>query len=101
MMIKIRSILSFYKSFAFAGFTITLACMQFPYRYGIGTFSQVFWFKMLTLGMIFYLNNTYKRREFYYYKNLGVTKKLLWITTLSFDLILFLTLFFLTLNLKH
>jgi len=74
--------------------------MYFPYSFGIGTFSQLFWFKVVTLGMIFYLNNGYKRNEYYYYKNLGISKKLLWIPTLSFEMILFLTLFFLTIRFK-
>ncbi len=97
---KLHLLINFYKSFAFACFAITISCMYFPFNYGIGTFSALFWFKFATLGIIFYLNNSFKRNEFYYYRNLGVSKKLLWSTTLSFDMILYLTLFYLTLKYK-
>lgn len=93
-------IVSFYKSYAFSSLAITVVCMYFPYMFGLGTFSMLFWFKVMTLGMIFYLNNSYKKNEYYYYRNLGVSKKLLWGWTLSFDLIFYLVLFILTLQLK-
>ena len=97
---KLHLIIKFYKSYAFASCAITITCMYFPFNYGIGTFSQLFWFKVVSLGIIFYLNNSYKHNEFYYYRNLGVSKKLLWSATLSFDMILFITFFYLILKYK-
>ena len=58
----------------------------------------LFWFKIITLGLISYYIHSYKKDEFYYYKNLGLAKKHLWISTLSFDFILFLILLFFTLK---
>ena len=97
---KTGLIISFYKSYAFTSISITIACLYFPLKFGFYMFSALFWFKIVTLGMIFYLNNSYKHNEFYYYKNLGVSKKLLWISTLSFDFIFYLSLYFLTLKLR-
>jgi hypothetical protein len=65
---------------------------------GISSFSAFFWFKIITLGLIYYYIHSYKNNEFYYYKNLGLTKKQLWISTLIFDFIIFLVL--LTLAIK-
>lgn len=46
--------------------------------------------KVITLFLIFYFLNSLGRTDFYYYKNLGLTRKLLWASTLSFDFLLFL-----------
>lgn len=86
----LRLILSFYRSFAFASATLTFACISIVYANGIYAFTVVFWFKMATLGLIFYFINNYKKHELYYYKNLGVSKWMLWIPTLTFDFILFI-----------
>jgi len=88
----LRLILSFYRSFAFASITLTFACISIVYTNGIGAFTVVFWFKMATLGLIFYFINNYKKHELYYYKNLGVSRWMLWIPTLTFDFILFIVL---------
>jgi hypothetical protein len=90
----IRLILTFYKSYFLATFLITLICLYIYNIYGIQTFVFLFWFKALTLGLIFYFITEYKRKEFYYYQNLGVSKLLLWATSLTFDFVLFISLLF-------
>jgi len=96
----IRLILTFYSSFALASSMITLSCISIIYTWGINSFTALFWFKIITLGLIFYYINSSKRDEFYYYKNLGFTKMHLWIPTLLLDFILFLTLMVLTLKFR-
>lgn len=96
----LRLVLTFYKSFAFAGWVITLSCMIIIYTHGIRTFTALFWFKMITFGLIIYYINSFKRDEFYYYKNLGVSKLLLWISTLLFDFVLFISLLVLALKIR-
>lgn len=88
----LRLILSFYRSFAFLSMILTSACILIVYTNGISTFTVLFWFKIATLGLTFYSVNNYKKRELYYYKNLGISKWMLWIPTLTFDLILFIAL---------
>lgn len=97
---KIHSILDFYQSFSFTCNLITVICIFFTYKYGIGTFMPLFWFKIATMGVIFYIMNTYKSNEIYYYKNLGLTKKVLWTSVLLIDLIFFIVLLIICLKLR-
>lgn len=50
-----------------------------------------FWFRAVVMAIIFYFINDYKRKEFYYYQNLGVSRRFLWITTYFLDTVLFLS----------
>ena len=89
----LRSILTFYKSFTFVSILITLASAVVIYlsgNKGVFMIQGFFWFKIFSLGAIFYINNTYKKDEYYYYKNLGISKLMLWIPPLVFDFVLFL-----------
>lgn len=61
------------------------------HTHGIRTFTALFWFKAITLGLIYYFVNSYKKHELYYYKNLGFSKLKLWIPLLIFDFTVFLT----------
>lgn len=91
----IRLIWTFYKNFLPAALFITVCCLSLFWKYGFGIFTELFWFKIATLGLIFYFINGYKNKEYYYYQNLGVSKVLLWAATLIFDLALFIFLIFL------
>jgi len=97
---KIVSIFDFYQSFAFTSIFISAICMFFTSKYGIGAFSTLFWFKIATLGLIYYIVNTYKSDELYYYKNLGLTKRVLWVSALLIDLGLFFLLLIISLILR-
>jgi hypothetical protein len=50
------------------------------------------------MSITFYYINDQKKKEYYYYQNLGVSKRLLWISILSFDFLLFI---FLIIQLGH
>lgn len=89
----LRLILTFYKSFALVSLLLTLTCLYIIYGYGkngIYILQYLFWFKLVTIGIIYYYINSYKNAEFYYYKNLGVSKQKLWIPILFFDISFFL-----------
>lgn len=92
-----RLILTFYSSFCVAAIVLTAAGGALFYKYKIEMFSIVFWFKVATNALIWYCVNNFKANEFYYYQNLGISKKWLWILTLSLDFLLF----FLTLIIIH
>ena len=96
----LRLLLTFYKSFAFASLVVTLSCVGIIYTWGFDTFSTIFWFKIATFGLIIYYIHNFKKDDFSYYKNLGLTKKLLWISTLLFDFLLFLILITITLQIR-
>lgn len=89
----IRLILTFYKSFAFLSFLVTFICLGLLYGFGINGIYMVqalFWFKIFTLAIIVYSTSVFKKKEFYYYKNLGISKQTLWIPILFFDFLFFL-----------
>jgi hypothetical protein len=86
----IKLIATFYKSFVIASLLITACCLGLFRKYGFGIFEALFWLKIVTLAITFYFINKYKRKEFYYFQNLGISKVLLWCTTLIFDFSLFI-----------
>ena len=85
-----RAILSFYSSFAFVGFLLTAACLTIVYTSGIATFTLLFWFKVGTMWIIYCFINSSKRKEYYYYDNLGISKRTLWIPALAVDFTVFM-----------
>lgn len=97
---KIRLCFTFYTYFLFASLTIDAMCMSVMWHNGIGAYSSLFWLKLASMGAIFYLVNEYKKQEYYYFYNFGLSKKLLWIVTLSLDLILFYILTIITFQLR-
>jgi hypothetical protein len=86
----LRAILSFYSSFAFAGFLLTAACLGTLYTTGIAMFTFLFWIKVGTMWIIYYFVDHHKRKEYYYYDNLGISKSTLWIPAMAFDFLLFI-----------
>lgn len=89
----IRLILTFYKSFAFTSLLITFICMGLVYGYGekgVQIIQLLIWFKIIMLAIIVYSISRFKRNQFYYYKNLGVSRLTLWASTLIFDFLFFL-----------
>jgi hypothetical protein len=85
-----RAILSFYSSFAFLGFLLTAACLTIVYTNGIATFTLLFWFKIGTMWLTYYFTDSYKSKEYYYYDNLGISKRTLWVPALAFDFTVFM-----------
>ncbi|HAO47678.1 MAG TPA: hypothetical protein DCQ97_12175 [Chitinophagaceae bacterium] len=88
----IKLFLTFYRSYFIASFTLTGCCAYIYWLHGIDIFTFIFWLKILTLGVILLYLNTYKKKEFYYYMNLGISKKILLGTTAVFDCFIFLIL---------
>ncbi len=99
-MLTLRLLNAFYKSYAFTSLMITLACMSILYTWGIHTITALFWFKLFTLGVTVYFTNSYKWKEFYFYQNLGLSKTILWSSTLLFDFALFVLALIITLKIK-
>ena len=86
----IRSLFTFYKSFFVPGFVVTLICCFLFIEYGTPILLVLLWVKLSTTAIIFFYVRTYKAKEFYYYRNLGLPPAFLWFSTLTFDLILYL-----------
>jgi hypothetical protein len=92
----IRLLLTFYKNFFLFNFLITLACATLYWEYGSHILKVLFWLKLTTQGFTWYFTRTYKKKEFYYYRNLGIRDTVLWSVTLGFDLCLCVLLLILT-----
>jgi hypothetical protein len=87
---SIKLIINFYKNFVLASSIITIACLFIFEKYGIRSFGTLFLFKIVTLGMLYYYINKTKANEFYYYQNLGISKTILWSSSLIFDFVIFI-----------
>jgi hypothetical protein len=87
---KIRLLGTFYSSFCIPSFIITLIGLYFFWQHDYSIYSTVFWFKLITMGVIYYYINSYKSKEYFYYQNLGLSKTFLWVSLLLFDFLLFL-----------
>ena len=88
---RLRAMLSFYSSFAFAGFLLTAACLGTLYSTGIVMFTLLFWLKVGTMWITYYFTDNLKQKEYYYYDNLGISKRTLWIPALVLDFVVFMT----------
>jgi hypothetical protein len=85
----IRIISTFYKSFFLLNMVITLVCLLLFWKYGWGIFFQLLMLKTIVLGLSSYFIRMYKKKEFIYYNNLGISETLLWVSTLTFDMVLY------------
>ncbi len=90
----LRLLLTFYLSiFAATAILSLIGAIVFHYM-GEEFLPMIIWFKVITLGIIGYYISNYKRKEFYYYQNLGLSKRFIWACTFIFDLSLFISLLF-------
>jgi hypothetical protein len=90
--------LTFSRSFFFTTFFTTLICLLNYWHWKIMPVVLVisFWLKIVTYLFVFFYIKNAKRKEFYYYQALGISKTKLWITALSIDFILFVVLMIIT-----
>ena len=91
----------FYSGLFFANFLITLSCFGIILTYGDHAFEIIgvlFWFKIITMALVFFGAVYYKKQELYYYQNLGVSKLKLGIITSTFDFTLWTIVLFIGLK---
>ncbi len=87
---------TFYKNFLLFSILITLSCTTLFWKNGFSGFKELLWFKIATLALTYYFINSYKGKAYYYYYNLGISKTVLWATTVAFDFSLYLLVLLLT-----
>ena len=92
MLRKIKLYLTFYRAFCTGSLFLSLVCANILFIYGIGPFVTLFWFKIISLGLIYFYIKNYKASTFYFYKNMGASRKGLWICSISSDMMLYLAL---------
>lgn len=102
ILIKImRNIKIFFKFFkniaAISGITFIISIILF-FKYGYSVISPIIILKLITFLLTFYIIDSSFKKKYFYFENLGFTKYLLWgITALIDFLILFISLFILSL----
>lgn len=97
---KISLLFTFYRYYIWVSLFVNLICAFLLWRNGIGIYPALFWFKIFTMGASLYLINDYRKQQYFYFYNFGLSKKVLWICTLTFDLLLFFGLMILAYNLR-
>ncbi|RXK86753.1 hypothetical protein [Filimonas effusa] len=80
-----RLAMTFYRSFVFAPLLITIFAISCFLSYGFRVFAAILWLKILTNAVIWYQVREFKKKELYYYRNLGVSEKKLWVIVFVFD----------------
>jgi hypothetical protein len=88
----IRLLVTFYRGFCFASMLITGICFFLYWQYGDSIWTALLCLKLLTLLMIYFFINSYKQDQFYYYRNLRLSKWMLWLATFGVDIVLYLLL---------
>jgi len=83
-------VLTFYRSFYLATWLITACCASIFWKYGLSTIAAISWFKLLTSGLVYYFINLYQHKQLYYYRNLGLSKAVLWGFSFAIDLLIFI-----------
>ncbi len=62
--------------------------------HGVAAISFAFWIKVITLVILIGFVYSRYQPEFYYYKNLGIGKRMLLIAVASLDLLLYISMAF-------
>ena len=81
---------TFYSNFLLASVIITACCASIFWKYGMGSFTALFRFKIATLLLTCFFVNSHKKKEYWYYFNLGFSKTFLWAVSFAADMALFL-----------
>lgn len=97
---KTGFLFTFYRYYIWVSLLVNVTCAFFLWNNGIGAYSALFWFKIFTMGVSLYLINDYRKQQYFYFYNFGLSKKTLWIFSLAFDLFLFFALIILAYNLR-
>jgi hypothetical protein len=90
---RFLAVLRFYISFAPAGcWLVTIACAWVSR--GNGGLPLLIFLKALTLFFVYLFVNTGKKKELFFYYNLGLSKEKLFTYAFALDLILFATILY-------
>lgn len=89
---RLKIYYTFLRSFYFSGCGISVSCAWLFYIWGSDILTPVFYFKVFTAVVIFYMADRLKQKEYYYYYNLGISKLKLWAFYEFCDLLFFVLL---------
>jgi hypothetical protein len=91
---KLSLLYRFYLNFLLVSMIVTFAIVTSTliYAFGVSVLVILVWFKILTMAVFAFYLNTYKQHDFYYYHNLGLSKLMLFTSTLGLDFVIFILL---------
>jgi hypothetical protein len=88
----LRLYFTFFQGFFLPAFLISLGGSAILFVWGMQAFMAVFWYKIVTMFVLYSFVKRYKKKEFFYYQNLGLSLLKLWSFALIIDMFLFITL---------
>ncbi|TWJ01543.1 hypothetical protein JN11_01694 [Mucilaginibacter frigoritolerans] len=91
----LKLIARFYFDLFLADFLVSLSCVFLLAHLGNDAYKIIgvlFWYKVITIALVFYGALFYKKNELYYYQSLGVSKIQLLIATSVIDFLIWLLL---------
>jgi hypothetical protein len=87
---RVQAIFQFYTGFAPAGcWLVTIACGWVVFKWGMNTLSVLLLLKLLAWVLLYVFVQHNKRKELYFYYNMGLSKQALFIGAFIIDLMLF------------
>lgn len=89
---SLRLLGTFYRGYALPSLVLTACCVTLNWQADFRLFGLLFWGKLGSLGLFFAYSHGYRRAEYGYYHNLGLSQQVLWAATLTLDVSLFLAL---------
>lgn len=96
MIKKIHLLWAFYLNFAAALLVVNGVSSYTFYESGMKSLTIILCLKVISSCAIVFYINSYKKKDFYYYQNRGLSRSFLWNYTLSADFISLIFLLFLT-----
>jgi hypothetical protein len=90
--LKIRLYITFCRSFAATSIIVTALCLFWLILWGMDALPPIIFFKIALIALTVYFIDIAKSKEYYYYSNLGISKKRLWRTAIIADMLLFIAL---------
>ncbi len=84
----LKLIARFYRGFFLPNILVTISCVYIQHETAAAKFGVtgvLFWYKLITMALILWYILSDKKKELYYYQNLGISKVMLAVTTSVFD----------------
>ncbi|RYZ20424.1 MAG: hypothetical protein EOO16_16690 [Chitinophagaceae bacterium] len=97
---KIRLLWAFYRPLTPFSLLAAGVGLYRVWNEGYPAFAGLLWMKLGTLLLAFYYGHAYRGRQYYYYHNLGLSKRVLWAAPMTADLVLYYLLLIQTARLR-
>lgn len=97
---RLRWLAAFYRPMLLLWCCVAVPAVVLSYRHGWPVFTGLFWLKIISGGLGYFFVNQQYRFQYYYYHNLGLSKRWLWAMGFSIDFLAYLLLIITTNKLR-